>query len=150
MKLIRHGGVGKERHGVLLEEGTRLDVSGFGSDYNEQFFATDGLRLLKEWLKQNSASAPRVSPDVRLGPPIARPSKIVCIGLNYRDHAAETGAEIPVEPVVFLKTPDTVVGPDDTVLVPRRSTKTDYEVELAVVIGQQARYLDSPEEALGF
>jgi 2-keto-4-pentenoate hydratase/2-oxohepta-3-ene-1,7-dioic acid hydratase in catechol pathway len=85
----------------------------------------------------------------RFGPPLARPGKIVCIGLNYRDHAAETGAEIPAEPVMFLKTPDTVVGPDDTVLVPRTSTKTDYEVELAVVLGQQARYLDSPEAALG-
>ena len=141
MKLMRHGGVGKERHGVLLEEGTRLDVSGFGSDYNEQFFATDGLRLLKEWLKQNSASAPRVSPDVRLGPPIARPSKIVCIGLNYRDHAAETGAEIPKEPVIFFKSTTSLVGPNDALMIPKNATKVDWEVELAIVIGKSAHHV---------
>ncbi len=92
-------------------------------------------------------SRPGPGGSARFGPPVASPGKIVCIGLNYRDHAAETGADLPTEPILFLKTPDTMVGPDDEVLVPRRSVKTDYEVELAVIIGAQARYLDSPADA---
>src|SRR5712692_4211036 len=103
MKLIRHGEAGKEKPGVLLNDGTRLDVSGFGSDYDEAFFRNGGLDALAAWLTTNASSAPRVSPAVRLGSAVCRPSKIVCIGLNFRDHAAETGAQIPKEPVIFFK-----------------------------------------------
>jgi 2-keto-4-pentenoate hydratase/2-oxohepta-3-ene-1,7-dioic acid hydratase in catechol pathway len=106
-------------------------------------FLRDGL----DALRQNLAALPPVAQLERFGPPVARIGKIVCIGLNYRDHAAETGAPIPAEPIIFLKTPDTVVGPDDEVLIPRGSTKTDWEVELAVVVGREARYLDSPADA---
>ena len=103
MKLVRFGDPGKERPGLLLNDGNRIDASGFGSDYNEAFFASGGLNHLRQWLTKNSASAPRVNASVRLGPPVTRPSKIVCIGLNFRDHAAETGMEIPREPVIFFK-----------------------------------------------
>lgn len=141
MKLIRHGEAGKERPGVLLPDGTRLDASAFGSDYNEQFFAIDGLDSLKEWLNQNSATAPRVPPNVRLGPSIGRPSKIVCIGLNYRDHAAETGAQIPKEPVIFFKSTTALVGSNDALMIPKNATKVDWEVELAVVIGKRSLHI---------
>ena len=147
MKLIRHGKAGEERPGVLLPDGTRLDASGFGSDYNEQFFAKGGPESLRDWLKHNSASAPRVSPDAHLGPPIARPSKIICIGLNYRDHAAETGAEIPKEPVIFFKSTTALVGPNDALMIPKNATKVDWEVELAIVIGKSALHV-SKERAL--
>jgi 2,4-diketo-3-deoxy-L-fuconate hydrolase len=141
MKLIRHGEAGKERPGVLLPDGARIDVSAFGSDYNEQFFAGGGLQSLKEWLKQNSASAPRVGSDVRLGSPICRPSKVVCIGLNYRDHAAETGAAIPKEPVIFFKSTTALVGPNDALMIPKNASKVDWEVELSVVIGKSALHV---------
>ena len=116
MRLIRFGDPGKERPGLLLHDGTRIDASNFGSDYNEGFFANDGLHRLRDWSAKNAASAPRVSPDTRLGPPICRPSKIVCIGLNFRDHAAETGAKIPVEPVIFFKSTTALVGPNDLLI----------------------------------
>src|SRR5690348_10571772 len=109
MKLIRIGDPGKERPGLLLNDGARIDASAFGSDYNEAFFAGGGLGRLREWVAQSAASAPRVSNAVRLGPPICRPSKIVCIGLNFRDHAAETGAKIPTEPVIFFKSTTALV-----------------------------------------
>ena len=102
MKLIRFGEPGRERPGLILEDATRLDVSGGIQDYDEAFFANGGLSRLNQWLKENAASAPRVAPSVRLGPPIARPSKIVCIGLNFRDHARESKMEIPTEPVIFF------------------------------------------------
>lgn len=142
MKLIRFGSQGEERPGVQLEDGTRIDVSRFGSDYDEAFFGDEGLGRLREWLARHAAEAPRVSPSVRLGPPIRRPSKIVCIGLNYRDHAAETGAEIPNEPVIFFKATTALCGPNDPVVIPRGGTKLDWEVELAVVVGGRARYVD--------
>ena len=113
MKLIRFGDPGQETPGLILQDGTRIDASAAGSDYSEEFFANDGLKQLYSWLQKNSASAPRVSPSVRLGPPIRRPSKIVCIGLNYRDHAAETKAEPPKEPVLFFKATTSLVGPND-------------------------------------
>ena len=135
MKLIRFGEPGREKPGLQLEDGTRVDASAIGSDYDEAFFGGNGLARLREWSAANAARAPRVAPGTRLGPPVTRPSKIVCIGLNYRDHADETGAAYPAEPVIFMKDPSTVVGPFDDVFIPRASTKTDWEVELGVVIG---------------
>src|SRR5437867_10194269 len=142
MKLIRFGEMGREKHGVLLEDGTRLDVSGFGSDYDEEFFATDGLTKLRNWLAKQGASALRVRGSVRLGPPICRPSKIVCIGLNFRDHAEESGMEIPKEPVIFFKATSALVGPNDPLVIPKNATKVDWEVELAIVMEKKASYID--------
>ena len=144
MKLIRFGDPGRERPGLQLEDGTRIDASAFGSDYDEAFFAGGGLGRLREWLA-SGGSAPRVPPGTRLGPPVRRPSKIVCIGLNYRDHAAETGAELPKEPVIFFKATSSLVGPDDDLVTPRGATKVDWEVELAVVIGARASYVPKGE-----
>jgi 2-keto-4-pentenoate hydratase/2-oxohepta-3-ene-1,7-dioic acid hydratase in catechol pathway len=144
MKLIRFGEPGKERPGVLLNDGSRLDVSSFVSDYNEEFFGGGGIERLRKWLSANASSA-RVAADARLGPPISRPSKIICIGLNFRDHAAETGAEIPKEPVIFFKATTALVGPNDPVRIPRNASKVDWEVELAVVIGKVARYVPRNE-----
>ena len=141
MKLIRFGAAGREKPGVLLGDGTRLDVSGFAADYDEAFFAGGGLDGLAAWLRQNGKTAPRADGAARLGPPIRRPSKIVCIGLNFRDHAAETGAEIPKEPVIFFKSTTALVGPNDPLVMPRGATKVDWEVELAIVIGREARYV---------
>src|SRR5215467_11962524 len=141
MKLIRFGEPGRERPGVLLADGNRLDVSGFVSDYNEDFFAGDGIESLEKWLERNSTTDRRVRSSARLGPPICRPSKIVCIGLNFRDHARETGAEIPKEPVIFFKATSALVGPNDTLIIPKAATKVDWEVELAFVIGKKARYV---------
>ncbi|HET7746064.1 MAG TPA: fumarylacetoacetate hydrolase family protein [Vicinamibacteria bacterium] len=141
MKLIRFGEPGRERPGLLLPDGTRADVSGAFRDYDEAFFARDGLAELRAWLEGRREPLPRVEPGLRLGPPIARPSKIVCIGLNYRDHAAESGQEIPKEPVIFFKATTALCGPDDPLVLPRGSTKVDWEVELAVVIGATARYV---------
>jgi 2,4-diketo-3-deoxy-L-fuconate hydrolase len=147
MKLIRFGESGKEKPGALLSDGSRIDASGLGSDYNEAFFGDSGLQELKSWLQKNASSAPRVASSVRLGPPVCRPSKIVCIGLNYRDHAAETKAEAPKEPVIFFKATTSLVGPNDALVRPLNSTKVDWEVELAVVIGKKAAYV-SKEKAL--
>jgi len=141
MKLIRHGEPGKEKPGVLLNGENRIDISGFGADYDEAFFRSGGLGALTAWLKSNASSAPRLSPSVRLGPAVCRPSKIVCIGLNYRDHAAETGAQIPREPVIFFKSTTALVGPNDNLVIPKNATQVDWEVELAVVIGKQALYV---------
>ena len=141
MKLIRFGEAGGERPGVLLDDGSRLDVSDFVSDYDETFFARGGMDALRGWLKTHFASGSRVPSTIRLGPPICRPSKIVCIGLNYRDHAAETGAAIPKEPVIFFKATTSLVGPNDALVIPRNAAKVDWEVELAFVIGKTALYV---------
>ena len=141
MRLMRFGAVGKEKPGILLADGTRLDASAFGADYDEKFFATGGVEALSKWLTSNTNSAPRVSAEVRLGPPICRPSKIVCIGLNYREHAHETGAKIPTEPVIFFKSTTALIGPHDNLVIPKNGTKVDWEVELAVVIGKRALYV---------
>jgi 2-keto-4-pentenoate hydratase/2-oxohepta-3-ene-1,7-dioic acid hydratase in catechol pathway len=141
MKLIRFGSAGAERPGVL-RAGKRIDVSGFGGDYDEAFFGGDGLARLAQWVAREGDRAPVVGDDVRLGAPIARPSKIVCIGLNYRDHAIESGMAVPSEPVVFLKATSAIVGPNDDVVIPKGSRKTDWEVELAVVIGKRASYVE--------
>lgn len=141
MRLIRCGAPGAEVPGLLLPDGKRIDASAFGEDYDEAFFGGDGLERLSRWLAGNSRRAPVIPDSVRLGPPICRPSKIICIGLNYRDHARETGAQIPPEPVIFFKATSAVVGPNDDVIIPKTSTKTDWEVELAVVIGKRASYV---------
>jgi 2,4-didehydro-3-deoxy-L-rhamnonate hydrolase len=144
MKLIRFGPAGSERPGLQLPDGTRIDASSFGADYDERFFGNGGLAGLREWEAAHAAGAPRLPAATRLGPPIARPSKIVCIGLNYRDHAAESGMDLPAEPVIFFKATTSLAGPDDDVVIPRGSTKVDWEVELAVVIGKTARYVEEP------
>jgi 2-keto-4-pentenoate hydratase/2-oxohepta-3-ene-1,7-dioic acid hydratase in catechol pathway len=147
MKLIRFGAAGQERPGLLLPDGTRRDASAFGEDWNEAFFGSEGLERLAAWAKGHAASAPVVPDTVRLGPAITRPSKIVCIGLNYADHARETGATIPAEPILFFKSSTALCGPDDDLVMPRGSEKTDWEVELAVVIGRRARYVAEAEAA---
>jgi 2,4-diketo-3-deoxy-L-fuconate hydrolase len=145
MKLIRFGDPGREKPGVLLPDGTRRDASAIAPDWNEAFFADDGLRRLREWVQDRAADAAVVPDSVRAGSPIARPSKIVCVGLNYRDHAAETGVPVPPEPVLFMKASTAMSGPNDPVVLPRSSRKTDWEVELAVVIGHRSS--DISEEA---
>jgi len=151
MKLIRFGERDTEKPGIILDDGTRVDVSKFesGFDYDEHFFAADGIARLRNWVLAELASAPRVSSSVRLGAPIARPSKLVCIGINYRDHATESNMELPKEPVVFFKSTTAIVGPNDPLVIPRNATKVDWEAELAVVIGRRALYV-STEEAMDF
>jgi 2-keto-4-pentenoate hydratase/2-oxohepta-3-ene-1,7-dioic acid hydratase in catechol pathway len=144
MKLVRFGPAGRESPGVLVG-GARRDASGAFRDWDREFFETDGLERLAELLRLGEL--PLVPEQERWGAPVARPGKIVGVGLNYLDHAKETGADIPAEPVLFLKAPNAVVGPYDPVRLPRGSTKTDYEVELGVVIGRPARYLESPAAA---
>jgi 2-keto-4-pentenoate hydratase/2-oxohepta-3-ene-1,7-dioic acid hydratase in catechol pathway len=144
MKLLRVGAPGAERPAVLSADGSARDVSGVVDDFGPAFFAGDGLARVAAAVEKGGL--PPVTG--RTGAPIARPGKVVCIGLNYTDHAAETGQAVPPRPVVFMKDPSTVVGPGDDVLIPRGSAKTDWEVELGVIIGRRARYLDSPEAAL--
>jgi 2-keto-4-pentenoate hydratase/2-oxohepta-3-ene-1,7-dioic acid hydratase in catechol pathway len=141
MKLIRFGSAGHEKPGLQLADGRWIDASGFGQDYNEDFFANDGLAKLAAWAESNAASAPVVDPTTRLGSCIARPSKIVCIGLNYVDHAKESGMEIPKEPILFFKSTTSLAGPNDDVIIPKGSEKSDWEVELAVIIGKKATYV---------
>jgi 2,4-didehydro-3-deoxy-L-rhamnonate hydrolase len=147
MKLIRSGPAGHEKAGVVLEDGTRVDVSALTGDFDEAFFGAGGVAQLRRWLSEHSDDAPRHDPAARLGPAIARPSKIVCIGLNFRDHAAESGQPLPKEPVIFFKSTTALSGPFDDVMIPRGGTRLDWEVELAVVIGQRTSYV-SREEAL--
>jgi 2,4-diketo-3-deoxy-L-fuconate hydrolase len=149
MKLIRMGEMGREKPGVLLEDGARVDVSGFGADYDEVFFAGGGIGKLRKWVAAHGATVPRVSPALRLGAPICRPSKIVCIGLNFRDHAEESGMEIPKEPVIFFKATTSLVGPNDAVVIPKNATKLDWEVELAIVMEKRANYV-SRENAMEY
>ena len=144
MKLIRFGEINKEKPGIIIDE-KFFDTSSFGEDYNEQFFETDGLDRLKNFVDSNRNNLPEISKDVRLGSPVSRPSKIICIGLNYANHAKETNAEVPSEPVVFLKSTTSLCGPFDNVIIPKNSTKTDWEVELAVIVGKKASYVDESE-----
>jgi 2,4-diketo-3-deoxy-L-fuconate hydrolase len=145
MKLIRFGKAGQEKPGLELSNGKRIDTSAFGEDYTEQFLANDGIARLKAWLQQNEANCPEVAASERLGPPIGRPSKIVCIGLNYSDHAKESNMALPTEPVVFFKSTTAIVGPNDQLVIPKNSTKTDWEVELAVVIGKKVSYVEESD-----
>ena len=141
MKLIRFGINGQEKPGLELADGSRIDVSAFGEDYNELFFGSDGINRLAEWLDHNQTQCPKIGEDIRLGPPIVRPSKIVCVGLNYAKHAKESGMEVPSEPVLFFKASSAIVGPNDDVILPKNSQKSDWEVELAVIIGAKASYV---------
>ena len=141
MKLIRFGKPEKEKPGVQLDNGQKIDVSAFGSDYDETFFGTGGPKRLKEWLSLHQGECPQIADDIRLGAPVVRPSKIVCVGLNYAKHAQESGMEVPTEPVLFFKASSAIVGPYDDVILPKNSKKSDWEVELAIVIGAKASYV---------
>lgn len=150
MKLIRFGESGAEKPGLLLADGRRVDASSVAEDYGEAFFDGGGMERLRRWVDEGGAEeAPAVATDVRLGSPVRRPSKIVCVGLNFFDHAAETKADVPDEPVLFMKASSSLSGPFDDVVLPRGSEKTDWEVELAFVIGRRAKYV-SEEEALDY
>ena len=139
MKLLRIGPAGGERPAAIDSAGRLVDLSGVTGDIDGVFLSGDGPALVRAALV--AGDLPVLAPDgLRIGAPVARPGKVVCIGLNYRDHAAETGAKLPAEPVIFFKDPGTVIGPNDEVLIPRLSQQTDWEVELAVVIGRRARH----------
>lgn len=149
MKLIRFGEKGKEKPGVILSDGSRRDVSTFVNDYDESFFGNDGINKLQNWLKSEGSNSPVVSNDVRLGPPVAKPSKIICVGLNYTKHAKESGMALPSEPVLFFKAPSSLSGPNDDIVIPKNSKKTDWEVEIAIVIGKKALYVEE-KDAMDF
>ena len=145
MKLARYGAPGAEKPAVLLDPKTAIDVSGFVKDFDEAFFGGDGLHGLADWVRTNGASAPKIAAGTRIGASLARPSKIVCIGLNFKDHAAESKMDLPKEPILFFKATSAVVGPNDDLVMPKGGSKTDWEVELAVVIGRKASYVDEAE-----
>ena len=147
MKLIRFGEINNEKPGVLLPDGIKIDVSKFVKDYDEHFFGNQGIEKLNNWLEKNHDSCPVVENDVRLGPPLLRPSKIVCVGLNYSKHAKESGMDVPEEPVLFFKASSAIIGPYDSIIIPKGSEKSDWEVELAIVIGNKASYV-SEKDAL--
>jgi 2,4-diketo-3-deoxy-L-fuconate hydrolase len=149
MKLFRFGEPTNEKTGVILSDGKRIDVSAFGEDYNENFFATNGIPRLANWLETNIENCAEVSENIRWASCVARPSKIICIGLNYAKHAAESGMAAPAEPVVFFKSTTALCGPNDDVIIPKNSVKTDWEVELAFVIGKKASYV-SKEDAFDY
>lgn len=149
MKLIRHGAAGEEKPGIQDAKGHYLDCSQFGEDWNEAFFGSDGLKRLQNWLNSNEYKLAEIPSDTRIGPPIARPSKIICVGLNYRKHAEEAGMAVPEVPIIFMKATSSLCGPFDQIFIPKNSAKTDWEVELAVVIGKRAKYV-SKEEALDY
>ncbi|MFA6249064.1 MAG: fumarylacetoacetate hydrolase family protein [Mucilaginibacter sp.] len=144
MKLIRYGAAGKEKTGLIIDD-IKYDTSAFGEDYNEAFFENDGLNRLQQFISTNKGNLTKIADGERLGSPVARPSKIVCIGLNYKDHAEETNAPLPKEPILFFKSTTALVGPNDDIIIPKNSVKTDWEVELAVVIGKKASYVDESE-----
>ncbi len=145
MKLIRFGNKGQETPGYLDDSGNRRDLSAFGEDFNQQFFGDDGIQRLKEWLESQQQSLSIVDTHIRWAPPVAIPSKIICVGLNYSDHAKESGMAIPDEPVLFFKASSALTGPYDPIIIPPNSEKTDWEVELALVIGKQASYVDQQD-----
>ncbi len=144
MKLFRFGELDKEKPGVLIS-GKKYDASAFGEDYGESFFETDGLARLEAWLAENKAGLPLVSEGVRIGPCFQRPSKIICVGLNYTHHAFETNMPMPVEPIFFFKSTTALTGSNDGLVIPRKSNKTDYEIELAVVVGKKALYVEEKD-----
>ncbi len=149
MKLIRFGNPGDEKPGVIINDKTKIDVSAFASDFDPDFFSSGGPEKLQEWLDSNADSAPKVADTVRLGPPVAGTGKIVCVGLNYADHAKEGGMDIPSEPILFFKATSAIVGPNDDMVLPKNSKKSDWEVELAVVIGKKAAYV-SENQAMDY
>ncbi len=145
MKLIRFGTDGNEKPGIQLADGNWIDISAFGEDYNENFFGNDGLDRLEDWLRVHQENCPKIDKETRLGPPLVRPSKIVCVGLNYAQHAAESGMAVPKEPVLFFKATSAIVGPNDDLVIPKGSEKTDWEVELSIVIGKKASYVSETD-----
>ena len=149
MRLLRVGEIGGERPAVLLNDDRLVDCSRIVSEFDNSFFSSGSFDELAKISASGALPELDIS-TVRIGAPVAKPEKIVCVGLNYTDHAAETGAEPPEEPILFLKVPGTLVGPNDDVLIPRKSTKTDWEIELAVIIGRQAHYLASTDNALEY
>ena len=146
MKLIRFGEPGNEKPGVCVD-GKRYDVSAWIHDYDEKFFASGGMKQLQEIVEKQKLTA--IDDNVRWASPVARPSKIICIGLNYADHAKESNMQLPAEPVVFFKATSSLVGPNDDLIVPKNSKKTDWEVELVVVIGKKANYV-TEEQAMDY
>lgn len=149
MKLLRFGEVGKEKPAIQAADGRNLDCTTFGEDWTEEFLSNDGLIRLRDWLKVHEATLPEVPANERIGAPISRPSKIICIGLNYLKHAQEAGMEVPKIPIVFMKATSSLCGPFDPIFIPKDSKKTDWEVELAVIIGKRAKYV-SVENALDY
>jgi len=149
MKLLRFGEAGKEKPGVETVDGRWLDCSAFGGDWSEDFLGNDGISRLAAWLEENSTTCPEVSKETRLGPPLQRPSKLICVGLNYSLHAKESGMEVPTQPILFMKATSSICGPFDPIIIPKGSEATDWEVELAVVIGRKATYV-SEEEAMDY
>jgi 2-keto-4-pentenoate hydratase/2-oxohepta-3-ene-1,7-dioic acid hydratase in catechol pathway len=147
MRFARFGAVGNERPVVWHDEAWH-DISSITPDITGDFLAGDGVERVREALASESLPVAVGVTDARVGSPIVRPSAIICIGMNYAAHAAESGSEPPAVPIVFLKTPNTLGGPDDDVAIPRGSTKTDWEVELGIVIGERASYLDSPADSI--
>ncbi len=145
MKLIRFGTEGNEKPGIQLADGSWIDISAFGEDYNEAFFGAGGLDRLEDWLVIHQENCPKIKKETRLGPPLVRPSKIVCVGLNYAQHAAESGMAVPKEPVLFFKATSAIVGPNDDLVIPKGSVKTDWEVELSIVIGKKASYVSETD-----
>lgn len=145
MKLIRFGDKGMEKSGILLDNGTKINISEFGWNYTEDFFADNEIEKLKNWLVDHQDKCPVIPDNTRLGSPFSRPSKLICIGLNYAKHAAESGMDLPQEPVIFFKSTSAIVGPNDDLIIPKNSKKTDWEVELAIVIGKKASYVDEKE-----
>jgi 2,4-didehydro-3-deoxy-L-rhamnonate hydrolase len=142
MKLIRFGKAGDEKPGVELKDGRRLDCSAYGSDWNEEFLGDpEGLNQLESWLKANESACPEIAKEERLGAPVKRPSKILCVGLNYSLHAKESGMEVPKQPVLFMKATSALSGPFDPIVIPKNSQASDWEVELAIVIGKKASYV---------
>lgn len=144
MKLFRFGAPGNEKPGVLVNN-KMLDASGFGEDYGETFLENDGLARLEKWVNSNLNVLPQVSEGTRIGPCLQRPSKLICVGLNYTKHAFESKMPLPSEPIIFFKSTTALTGPNDGVVIPRNSTKTDYEIELAFIIGKKATYVEEKD-----
>lgn len=149
MKLFRFGEIGKEKPGMETPEGKRLDCSSFGEDWSEDFLDSNGLERLAHWLNSSIDSLPEVNKNERIGSPLKRPSKIICVGLNYSLHAKESGMAVPEVPILFMKATSSLCGPFDPIIIPRNSTKTDWEVELAVIIGKKATYVNK-EKAMDY
>jgi len=149
MKFLRVGPLGAEQPAVITPRGVTYDLAGHDVRFDAQFWSSDGVERIERLIESGTLRELDLAGE-RIGAPIEKPEKIICIGLNYRDHARETGATVPSEPIIFMKAPNCMIGPNDQVLVPRGSTKTDWEVELGVVVGRRARYLASPEEAASY
>ena len=150
MKLIRFGKPGRELPGIVLDSGQRKDLATYFSDWDHDFFQNDGLTILANLIEEEGYALDNVPEDERLGSPVARPGKVVCVGLNYKDHATESAMELPDEPVLFFKAPNTVVGPYDPIIIPPGSQKTDWEIELGVIIAKDACRLESAEDAADY